>query len=237
MQKKRQNNYTLPYYLKERGVSSDLFLVVVEGRNTEKIYFEQLKSIKNRNSNIKIETVSAEGGDIERMLKIARDRIKKSRNIKDIRNAPIKKAFLIIDRDRFLNNMYSGIGLDSLRKGIESIGPKEPIEIIVSAPSFEYWYLLHFCDSRPANYDKIILKLEGFLRLKSIIPEQQSYSKKEDEVNKMLKKFLSTMDIKIAIENAEKISTLYEEDGTGRLDRDPYTEVHRVIRILQLDKR
>ncbi len=235
MQQKR-NNYQFPRYLSQRGKNSDLFLLIVEGRNTEKIYFDKLKNLRERYTSIRIKTVSADGGDIEKMLNIARDHIKKSRNSRDIRNAPIKKAYIVIDRDRFANSVYSGIGLESLRNGLNSIGTKEPIEIVISAPSFEYWYLLHFCDNKPSNYDKVIGKLEAYLKEKKIIAEHQSYSKKEEETKKMLDKFLAITKVETAIINAERISTQYENDESDRLARDPYTEVHNLIKDLELDK-
>lgn len=164
--RQKRSNYQFPKYLSQRGENFDLFLLIVEGRNTEKIYFDKLKNLRERHTSIRIKTMSADGGDIEKMLNIARDHIKKSRNSRDFRNAPIKKAYIVIDRDRFANSVYSGIGLESLRNGLNSIGAKEPIEIVISAPSFEYWYLLHLCDNKPGNYDSVIRKLEGFLKEK-----------------------------------------------------------------------
>lgn len=230
------NFYQKPSYLKKKGRSSDIFLLIVEGSNTERFYFDKLKTIRGRNSNIRIKTESSDGGDIEKMLKIARQKIKESKNRNDIRNAPLKKVYLIIDRDRFANGKYQGIGLQHLRKGLNDIISEEAIEIVISAPSFEYWYLLHFCDKKPANYDKVISMLERFLKNNKIINERQSYSKNEEDTNKMLDKFLAITDISKAIENAEKISTRYNMDADDRLNRDPYTEVHYLIKELELDK-
>ncbi len=74
-----RNNYRFPGYLSQKGKKSDLFLLIVEGRNTEKIYFDKLKNLRERYSSIRIKTVSADGGDIEKILEIARYHIKKSR--------------------------------------------------------------------------------------------------------------------------------------------------------------
>lgn len=62
----KRNNYQFPRYLSQRGKNSDLFLLIVEGRNAEKIYFEKLKNLRERDTSIRIKTVSADGGDIEK---------------------------------------------------------------------------------------------------------------------------------------------------------------------------
>lgn len=170
------------------------------------------------------------------MLKNARQQIIKSKNKRDIRNVPLKKVYIVIDRDRVANTIDSGIGLQHLREGVASITAKEPIEIILSAPNFEYWYLLHFCDRKPNDSNKVIEMLEKHLKGNNILDAQQHYSKNEGETKKMLDKFLEITDIVKAIDNATKIANQYEDDKCDRFDRDPYTEVHNLIKILGLDK-
>lgn len=52
----------------------------------------------------------------------------------------------------------------------------------------------------------------------------------------MLDKFLVVTKVENAIMNAERISVQYEKDEFDRLDRDHYTEVHNLIKDLELDK-
>ena len=105
------SSYKKPDFFKQKGRSSDLFLLIVEGEKTELFYFEKLKAIRGRESNIRIKTETTSGGDIDAMLRLARAKIKESKNRKNILNAPFKKVYIIIDRDRFLNSQIPGIGL------------------------------------------------------------------------------------------------------------------------------
>ena len=57
------SSYKKPDFFKQKGRSSDLFLLIVEGENTERLYFERLKAICGRESNIRIKTETTSGGD------------------------------------------------------------------------------------------------------------------------------------------------------------------------------
>ena len=231
------SSYKKPDFFKQKGRSSDLFLLIVEGEKTELFYFEKLKAIRGRESNIRIKTETTSGGDIDAMLRLARAKIKESKNRKNILNAPFKKVYIIIDRDRFLNSQIPGIGLKPLQNAINSISKnKEKIEIIISAPCFEYWYLLHFCKQRPCGQTKLFKLLNKHLKSKNILSSNHSYSKKEADTKRMLEKFFQETDISIAISNSKSVTTQYVSNGEDRLDRDPCTEVHKLIEELELDK-
>ena len=128
----------------------------------------------------------------------------------DIRTGDM--AFVIVDLDN----------KESKAKEIHQLKTKNRVEkFIVSNPSFEVWYLLHYEYSTRSymNADAVIREL------KKHYPEYE----KTSDMYPLLKDKMSE-----AVANAEKLEAYHKEEAYQHPDANcnPYTDVHSLIKIL-----
>jgi len=121
-------------------------------------------------------------------------------------------AFVIVDLDN----------KESKAKEIQQLEAKNNIErFIVSNPSFEVWYLLHYGFSTKSyvNADAVIREL------KKHYPE---YEKTSDMHSRLKEKTGK------AIANAEKLESYYKKEEHLHPDEkcNPYTDVHKIVKML-----
>ena len=121
-------------------------------------------------------------------------------------------AFVVVDLD---NN-------EDKAKEIQQLEAKNNIErFIVSNPSFEVWYLLHYGFSTKSyvNADAVIREL------KKHYPE---YEKTSDMHSRLKEKTGK------AIANAEKLESYYKKEEHLHPDEkcNPYTDVHKIVKML-----
>lgn len=121
-------------------------------------------------------------------------------------------AYCMIDRD------FSNAQKKKLCNAIE-IGKKNHIDVLISNPTFEIWYLLHFRYSTK-EYSS---NNEVLMELRKYIPD---YSKNKDIFPLLIDK---TND---AIENANKLVKYHDSDQVELIDRMPGTDVYKLVDIL-----
>lgn len=106
-------------------------LIVCEGEKTEKLYFEDLISTENLSS-VNVQVYSGRGSDPKSVVETAiEEKDKQSQHLE------FDEVYCVIDRDAHQT-------FDDAQK----LAKKHNINLIVSYPSFEYWYLCHFKYSR-----------------------------------------------------------------------------------------
>lgn len=128
----------------------------------------------------------------------------------DVRTGDV--AFVIVDLDN----------KESKAKEIQHLEEKNRVEkFIVSNPSFEVWYLLHYGFSTKSyiNADAVIREL------KKHYPE---YEKTSDMHSRLKGKTGE------AIANAEKLESYYKKEEHLHPDEkcNPYTDVHKIVKML-----
>lgn len=158
----------------------ETLLLVVEGQ-TEKIYFNQMRSVL-RLSNVSVEPKLSPKNDPFNILETA---------IKEMKEANYQHVWCIFDLDTFTNNPQK-------YNDIVNKARKKNIFIADSRPCFEIWFLLHYRYST-ASYDssqKVIQELKSFI---------SDYCKKQDWIQK--KNIYKILEPKLvsAIGNSKKL--------------------------------
>ena len=127
-------------------------LLVVEG-TTEKIYFERLKGLE-RYSTLRIKPDLPKHSSIQSLLDYAK---------KEQKTGVYDYVWLVFDRDILLSQNLPKSILDLINNPDKLKG--QGINIADSMPSFEIWFLLHFCMPKMIyqNQDKVIEELCKYL--------------------------------------------------------------------------
>lgn len=142
-----------------------LLLIIIEGNNqTERIYFNKFKQ---RNSIIKIEIPSCKSVEAVKLVEYAINKAKEY----DIDFAEGEKVWCVFDVDA------KG---DLELKRAKQLADRAGINMALSNPSFELWFLLHteYYSTRPFSSNEDLLK-----ELKTRFPV---YKKKDDSMFKTL---------------------------------------------------
>lgn len=105
----------------------DLVLIVCEGEKTEPYYFKDLMNVEKLSS-VNISVISGNGSDPVSVVDTAIE--KREQQAKYL---PFDAIYCVIDRDKHPN----------FNQAIDKAKANN-IKIIVSYPSFEYWYICHF---------------------------------------------------------------------------------------------
>lgn len=182
-----------------------IILIVCEGRNkTEKLFFDHFITRKAPYS-LKIEHTDAT--DIKNMAKTANRFYKKYEMSGEIGD----RAFCLVDLD---------LNTDKLQMYEEAVKTYPHIEFIVSNPCFEVWLLYYFtenpkvCNSSQEEKEYMGRFVKGYNESYDVIGEKKLHDKHD-----------------IAVERSLKKNRLYGNKAI--LDRNPYTEVHKVIMALK----
>lgn len=189
----------------------NIILIGAEGKNkTERKYFEELgNDFCNRYI---IQFAKGNNTDPVGIVKdTAKDAKKECVDKGDI-------AFAVFDTD-------ADVEKQRLVDEALNLARKKRIRVITSTPCFEIWYLLHFGYSTKAfiNSGKVVEELQ------KKIP---GYEKNKNVYSTLKHK------LDYAIKNAEKLSAYHkeQENRPNSIERNPDTNVHEIIRILEKAK-
>lgn len=192
-------------YKRKTRTRHKTILVGVEGKKnkTENLYFNSF-NVRGGNYVIKI----ANGNSTD-PLKMVKDIIKTMR-LKDIDVKYGDKIYCVFDSDEDENKDLQ------IKKAI-ALARKHNIEIIVSNPCFEEWFLCHFkYTTRYLNGDKVIEKLKCYI---------PNYDKNID-VFPIVDKFTE-----VGIKNAKKQIKYHKSLGrdVNLTQSNPCTNVYKII--------
>lgn len=121
--------------------SGDIVLIICEGTQTEPNYLIELKDFLSLDK-AAIHIVPSHGSAPNSVVKHAKDAIKEACN----KGNPYSKVYCIIDKDQ--HPTYAS-ALQTIKDFNESARKKCDTIIcpITSVPCFEYWILMHYCQS------------------------------------------------------------------------------------------
>ncbi|MDO5329561.1 MAG: RloB family protein [Coriobacteriia bacterium] len=200
-----------------RRKQTSILLLSCEGNNkTEFNYFRGV--FKDRND-IRVKHVKGNSTDpvnmVKELINLGNDYSLDSSN-NDL-------AVCLIDLDQ---KEYKVKQLNRAVREINKARVNFNIEIIVSNPCFEVWYLMHYepCMRRFSNNSQVITALKEY------IPD---YEKTDESVYKNLIGLIKT-----AIYNCKKVSDEHLNNGHSLRSKDcsPYTEVDKLMRYFNVPK-
>ena len=182
-------------------------LIVCEGEKTEKLYFEDLISTENLSS-VNVQVYSGRGSDPKSVVETAiEEKDKQSQHLE------FDEVYCVIDRDAHQT-------FDDAQK----LAKGHNINLIVSYPSFEYWYLCHFKYSRAPiikTDDKSVgTNCVALLNKEWNAKFSMNYNKAQQGVYRVLLPYIET-----AIANSRRAFRETQIDG----ELNPSTAVHDLV--------
>lgn len=203
----KERQFTQKQRYKVKRKRKKIIAICCEGKNqTEKLYFNNFKT-----RDIIIKFSKGNETDPEGMI----DNLINFLNSEGIDTNDGDKAFLILDGDVDNSKQLQ------LNNAIEK-SKGNNIEVILSVPCFELWYLLNFIyTSRPYTSNQQLLK-----DLKKYLPD---YSKNAN-VFTQIKDYTD-----IAITNSKKLEQFHIGNGQAlnSINCNPYTGVHKVVEYIK----
>ena len=197
-----------------------VILIVTEGARTEPKYFAHFRT---RHTNIDIQVVGSKTGggktDYMNLLQKAQEYQKKNQ----LSSANGDSVWVVADGDVDYNNPNAVTSKNQQLNKVRKLAERSDIQIAISNPCFEFWYLLHFryTTKYMKNYNAVKNELVPFL------PE---YGKTDDVFTELASKMES------AIQNAEKVEKYHLNDGISipfNVSINPFTEVYSLVKILK----
>jgi sulfur relay (sulfurtransferase) DsrC/TusE family protein len=185
-------------------------LIVCEGEATEVLYFKGIKRAKKRNT-INIKVLDADGKT--NPMSIINRAIDERQKIKDDDGwEPVDTAWAIFDGDEHmanLNNWRSALALAESKR----------INLAITNPCFEFWYLIHFQDAfsqMNANtaYKRLQKAIPGYDKAKIVYPDPLA-----DRTP-------------AAIDRAEKIAQQIQRDGLDRYSNPSCSRLPELVKML-----
>jgi len=185
------------------------FHIFCEGQNTEPLYFNKFQ----------INNIAYCKGYAEPSLNLVEIAIKYKRR-KNITEKTIDQFWVVFDYDYDIKKQPKQ--KEAFNKAIIK-AEQNNIKWAVSNDAFELWYVLHFenCQAQEPRewYNK---------RLKHHIKEP--YDKNRKTAMKMYDLVLSRQSD--AIERAEKLMLVYDDEDKAYADKNPFTTVHKLVKEL-----
>jgi hypothetical protein len=177
-------------------------LIICEGEKTEPKYFENYRTAKN---NLDVIPIPSSRKDVGNIVKFTQ---KKLQDL-DIKGGD--SIWCVFDCDENTD--------DSISKAYKNAG--KSINMCLSNPSFELWFLLHF------SYVDTSLQNEGLIEL--LKRQIAGYSKNSDYFQ-ALEPLTDT-----AVKNAKRLEKLHLDNGTdlNSTQSNPSTQVYRIIEVIQ----
>lgn len=169
---------------REIPITGDIFLIVCEGAKTEPRYFDFLRT-KRKITTAQVEICGKECGSdqasvVRYAIKLKKERSQAAR--KKGKELPYDQVWCVFDKDNKPKKLAEALDL----------AKAHDIEIALSVPCFELWYLLHYKYSERPYNKYAELKSD----LKRYIPK---YSKDKAPYEELYSK------LETAIENAERL--------------------------------
>lgn len=191
-----------------------IVLIVCEGTETEYRYFNALRRQRELLS-VTLE-VARPGGQSEQLIRHAIEL--RSERARQPDSLPYEAVWCVLDRE-------AANEPESFPSAVER-ADRARIELAVSNPCFEYWYLLHFRETdRPFHHADDVYDA---LRHNDCLP---GFEKNHDVFEQL------ALHMDRAIERAERLYTAHAADMQDRFP-NPSTLVQRLIRtIIEPEKR
>ena len=194
-----------PTYTKQR---KPIIVLICEGRNkTERLYFNHF-NYRSAPYNLKIE--DSESTDIESMVKKALSIWKEYQ----LNSEYGDHLYCLIDLDLNKDKYAKYVKIHESKK-------YRNIEIILSNPCFECWLMYYFTDNP-----------KGVSSSQKAKTEMSNYITDYDESTDVIKVCKLEDSHSLAIDRSIKKNLLYDKIGTSLIDKNPYSEVQQILRIL-----
>lgn len=186
-------------------------LIVCEGTETEKRYFESLIN-HEKLSSVNIQICPGKGSDPKSVVETALNIMDEQSKYLDF-----DEMYCVIDRD--VHNTFDEA---------KQLAKSNNIQLIISYPSFEYWYLCHFIYSRApiikSRNNSAGDNCVSLLNVHWVQEFKEKYDKAKSGIYVML---LSKLDD--AIRNATRALNDSQENG----EPNPSTQVHELVEKLR----
>ena len=196
-----------------------VILIVTEGSQTEPKYFNHFRT---RNTNIDIRVVGSRSssGETDYMSLIRKAQEYQKKNQLSSSNGD--SVWVVADGDVNFNNPNPAEARNQQLGKARKAAERSDIQIALSNPCFEYWYLLHFRYTTKYLRDYVATK-------KELTPFLPNYEK-ADDVYAQLAPLLEQ-----AIQNAKQAETYHCKNNAETpfgIEVNPFTEVYRLIEEL-----
>ncbi|WP_159991607.1 RloB family protein [Pelistega ratti] len=193
----------------------EVILIVCEDKKTEPLYFNNLRKVEDLSS-VNISIISGDGTDPISVVDTAIEKLEEQKKY-----LAFDKVYCVIDRDK--HHHFE----QAINKAKE-----HNIDLIISYPSFEYWYICHFVLSRSpieqtgnkSAGDNCVHILNQYWKTEF----GQAYSK---NLNNPYELLLSKLGI--AINNAQQVL----KQANSENNFNPSTQVHELVDKLRKLKR
>lgn len=197
-----------------------VILIVTEGSQTEPKYFNHFRT---RNTNIDIRVVGSRSssGETDYMSLIRKAQEYQKKNQISASNGD--SVWVVADGDINFNNPNPVDARNQQLSKARKAAERSDIQIALSNPCFEYWYLLHFRYTTKYLRDYVATKKE----LTSFIPNYE----KSDDIYAQLAPLLEQ-----AIQHAKQAEAYHCKDGAVApfgIEVNPFTEVYHLIEALK----
>lgn len=195
-------------------------LIVTEGSQTEPRYFDYFRT---RQKNIEIQIIgNKQKGSRTDYLSLVKKAME-YKNKNQISTSYGDQIWIVADGDVNYNNPDPIRLKNTQLMNARNLAAKNDINIALSNPCFELWYLMHFkySTSYLKDYNAVASLLKNYI---------SDYDKKSD-IAEILSPHLTN-----AIHNAAKLEDYHR--GNGKLqpfgiDANPFTDVHKLIKTLK----
>ena len=191
-----------------------VILIVTEGSQTEPKYFEHYR---NRQTNIDIRVVGSRtsGGETD-YLSLIRKAVE-YQNKNQISVSEGDSVWVVADGDVNYNNPDPITAKDSLLSKARKMADAKGIQIALSNPCFEFWYLLHF-----QYTTKFFFLSDNGLYL-------PDYEKAGDVYNQLAEHTA------IAIQNAKRVEQYHLQNDSSKpfgIAVNPFTDIYQLVESL-----
>ena len=192
----------------------EFILVVCEGAETERIYFESLRTAIGLNK-ADVEVVGAGAGVISVVaLAIQLRQERETAAEESNRLAPFDEVWCVVDTERRNDNPSWERGVDRIRA--------TSLKLAWSNPCFEFWLLLHF-ELNGRVFD-------GYAALRPVLRRYIRRYEKSLNCFEQLAPRVPT-----AIQNSKQIHRAQWQDTPRPIDCNPATTVHELVeRLMEL---
>ncbi len=193
-----------------------VILIVTEGSQTEPKYFEHFRT-RQKNIDIRIVGARSSAGETD-YVSLVRKAID-YQNKNQISIAKGDSIWVVADGDVNYNNPNPVDNKNQQLQRARKMALARGIQIIISNPCFEFWYLMHF------QYTTKFLK--SYDEVKNILNKYLPEYEKTTDVYENLKAYTTD-----AIQRAGKLEQYHQQNGEALplgIAVNPFTEVGKLV--------
>lgn len=197
-----------------------VILIVTEGSKTEPQYFNHFRT---RQTNIDVQVLKSHtGGGRTDYISLVHKAIDYSTK-NQLSTSHGDAMWVVADGDVNYGAPAPVEAKDAQLNRARAMAEKASIQIAISNPCFEFWYLLHFryTTGYLRDYNAVVDALKAFL---------PDYEKNSDVAERL------AANLSVALQNAERLEERHISDGNNEpfsLNINPYTEVFKLMKTLQ----